>query len=516
MKTHILELEPGDDITSALDKMEWSNSGRILLVWPHGKKLLNRKLDLVLLQRKSLNIGAQLALVSKDSEIRYHAFHLGIPVFSSLKKAQNDHWRVPRRYRKQTDKENLHGIDRRGNGVKLLQIAAMKRVKPTTSTSARVLFFTAGIISVLAIAATLVPTAQITIKPKIQQQEIQLDVFTSDLIEGTSLLGAVPSEMITIDVEGRDMIDVTGTLYLPYQSAVGQVIFRNLTDQAIDLPEGTIVRPLGDSERRYATMQSRVVPAGTDQNISVEVKCLLPGTQGNLPAKSINAIEGNLGTLLSVSNDVAIVGGTDRMEPVPSDADRVALSERLDSTLLETAKQEILAIISSKDLLLTNTLKSVETLEEQYLPDGKLPADTLSLTWRKQYEARIVRYDQMQILLTSILDANMPEGYEPQHKEIEIEFLESPHETEDMRIAWKIKVTRTLQAAINSTQATQTAIGLTPDEAADRLNTIYPLAAAPEIILRPTWWPVMPILPFNIDIQTITAEGIPPSETAGS
>jgi len=105
MKTYIIQLQGHDDIVSARDKMGWAKGGRILLVWPERGDALNRRLDLTLLQRRSVELGAQLAIVSQDAEVRYHAPRLGIPVYKSLRKAQNEHWRVPRRFRTTANRE---------------------------------------------------------------------------------------------------------------------------------------------------------------------------------------------------------------------------------------------------------------------------------------------------------------------------------------------------------------------------------------------------------------------------
>ena len=67
MKTQILQLETYDDQVSACDKIKWSQADRILLVWPARGKILNRKLDLLLLKRQSIAQGAQLALVTRDA-----------------------------------------------------------------------------------------------------------------------------------------------------------------------------------------------------------------------------------------------------------------------------------------------------------------------------------------------------------------------------------------------------------------------------------------------------------------
>ena len=79
MKTHIIKLEPHDDVISTRDKMGWGKTGRILLVWPDRGRVLKRQLDLVLLQRHSNLLGVQLGIVCKDEDIRKQAQELAIP-----------------------------------------------------------------------------------------------------------------------------------------------------------------------------------------------------------------------------------------------------------------------------------------------------------------------------------------------------------------------------------------------------------------------------------------------------
>ena len=96
MKTQIIQLEAYDDTVSVRDKMGWGQTSRILLVWPAQGRPLDRRLDLVLLLRHSLALGAQLGLVTQDSQVRLTALELSIPVFKNLRQAQTGRWRVGR------------------------------------------------------------------------------------------------------------------------------------------------------------------------------------------------------------------------------------------------------------------------------------------------------------------------------------------------------------------------------------------------------------------------------------
>ena len=65
MKTHVIQLEPHDDVISIRDKMSWAKTGRILLVFPARVRSRFLTLDLRLLQRQAESLGAQLAVVTR-------------------------------------------------------------------------------------------------------------------------------------------------------------------------------------------------------------------------------------------------------------------------------------------------------------------------------------------------------------------------------------------------------------------------------------------------------------------
>ena len=183
MKTYILQLEAHDDIISTRDKLGWAKSGRILLVWPERGRVLHRRLDLELLKRHSQMVGAQLALVTKDPDVRYYAVRLGIPVFKSLRKAQSDRWRLPRRFRNlEADNNKKSLIERRepgstdpsrpGGKIPLSPAAPAPKLNPLT----RLVFFTLGVAALLSIAATLIPSAQVVLIPKSEAQTTTIEV----------------------------------------------------------------------------------------------------------------------------------------------------------------------------------------------------------------------------------------------------------------------------------------------------------------------------------------------------
>lgn len=514
MKTYILRLEPHDDLVSTRDKMGWAKDSRILLVWPEKKTLLSRRLDLILLQRHSRKLGSQLALVTRDPEVHYFAPRLGIPVFRSLQKAQGQHWRVPRRFRRfqeMAEKPELHTrLDNKSLGKLRLSEpessladqrppAAAFKMKPL----ARLALFFAGVLAVLALAASLAPSARLVLTPRTMVQDVLVDAWTGAEINSVNISGAVPAELISVAVEGRDSLPASGTVRLPSLPASGTVTFTNLTDQPVKIPQGSGVRgtEVKIASLRFVTTRAGEVPAGSGETLDLPVQCVTHGPQGNLPAGTLVAIEGLLGTQLSAVNPSPTSGGSDRVLPVPTQTDRYNLAGRLRLALEKTALQEIQGQLNPGDLLIPGSLKLVKTLDESYQPAEILPGDQLVLSQRLEYQAQFVDAVTLQSLAQTVFDANLPAGYAVLASTLQLETLTQPEADKNGVVRWRIHATRQVVAQIQEAEAVQLTLGLEPLQAADRLEKSLPLEQPPRIELWPAWWPRLPFLPFRISVS---------------
>ena len=151
MKTQVLQLDPHDDIISTRDKLGWKQTGRILLVWPRKGHVLTRRLDLVLLARHTASLGAQLALITRDPQVRDNASSLGISVFDSLDTAQRSRWDRPRHWRRHIDRhtQSIPELERLQEQAHPSYPDWLKRP------AVRLGLFAVGVLAVLAIAAVL-------------------------------------------------------------------------------------------------------------------------------------------------------------------------------------------------------------------------------------------------------------------------------------------------------------------------------------------------------------------------
>jgi len=500
MKTQILQLEPHDDPVSACDKMGWSQTGRVLLVWPEGSCVLNRRLDLILVRRHSTRLGAQIAVVTHDADVRYHARQLGIPLFRSIRQAQSSAWRVPRFYRSGSRPEELRPPGPRPD------LAAIKlKASPPASgwmdaILLRIFFFTLGVMAMLSIVALLLPGAEVQVNPKTSLQEIDLPVQAVIGLDGINLAGSIPAQWSSQIVEGRDTLTVSGKGSIPSWYARGQVQFTNLTDLPASVPAGSVVLSSDPLPIRYEVVRSGEVPAGVGQTISLPVQAVEPGEAGNQPAGGIQAMEGPLGVNLVVGNLEPISGGMDQEIPIATNADRDALYERLEGTLRTSAIEEFTAS-HSPDIILLSAKPVLEgVLEKIYNPPEGEPGEQLELYMRLEYRFLTASRADLNALAQSVMDAHLRDGFTALPETIEISTVDQPVAREDGQASWRIHIRRSMQPNISDRQVIQICLGQDPRLASQRMLNDLSLAQPPTIIMSPSWWPRLPILPFRIEV----------------
>jgi len=536
MKTHIIQLEHHDDLVSACDKMNWARGGRILLVWPEGRPVLNRRLDLTLLKRRAAALGAPLALVSKDAEVQYYAPRLGIPVFRSQRKAQDANWRLPRRFRQPSLSAGYAGTaapepaetaavaataDAMGAETvapaEVLAGEAVRQARPPASrperpmpekdlsqrlaatSAARLAFFALGVVAMLAIAAVLLPGATVRVAPQTQVQEALIEIIASPQTASVDIGGSLPARWVTVTVEGRDTLAAGGQVEVPESSAGGEIVFTNLTDQAVQLPSGTVVVTEGETPVRFATTRPGLTPPGPGQSVRLPAEALEPGERGNVGANRLTAIEGLVGAQVSANNPQPMRGGRSLIIPAPSDDDRRQLTERLMAALEVTALQELQRGLGEEDVLIAASLERVETIEETVQPRPGMPAERLSLSLRLEYRALAVTGDDLRRLAETVFDANLPAGTAALDGSLRIEALDSPQGVEG-GYRFRLHTHRQISARLSQEQVIASVLGRSPEQAAQALETQLAMDEPAQIEVQPRWWPRLPVLPFRIQV----------------
>ena len=142
-------------------------------------------------------------------------------------------------------------------------------------------------------------------------------------------------------------------------------------------------------------------------------------------------------------------------------------------------------------------------LEKTLSPAINTPGELLELSLRLEFKAFEVSAQDLQQLVTPLLDASLPEGYTILPGTLSITTLAEPV-LDDQEIAhWNLLAQRQLQAVITPEEAVQLARGLPIAEARQLLFDQLPLAGSPEIKTFPSWWPFTPFLPLRIEAEVV-------------
>lgn len=494
MKTQIIQLDAQDDCLSVRDKLGWSQAERIILVWPAHGSVLNRLLDLKLVLRHASRLGAQIALVTEDPIVCFHAHQIGIPQFDDLGEVQREDWKANPVQQPEIKRDkstvNLDGLR---SYVRLN--ASLRADTPLT----RLLSIFISLAAFLAIGAVLLPGATITLTPQREIQSIQLDLLANPSSSAASTSsGMLPTYRQEVIIEGRDTITATGWTLIPDAYAIADLQLTNASTQTVTLPSGTIVASRGNVPVRFIITSSSNVLIGASKTVMVPARAINPGTSGNLPAGSLSVIDDNSGLALEVSNPRATHGGTDGSVPSPNTYDLQTLRQQLESALEQDAFSRMQSYLPVGDLLISPTMTLLETIEETQMPSINQPGDQLVLYMRAKYQCQVISLGMLHDMASNILDEKLPAGYSALPDTLVFASLPETSQGKDGFYHVATTAKRELQADIPVNRAINEVTGLTIAQAKDQLSATFSLAKPVDITLTPSWWPWLPFTALRI------------------
>ena len=494
MKTQVIQLDRHDDVTSIRDKMAWAKTSRILLVFPRRSRILERTLDLRLVQRHALALGAQLAIVAPSADIRQTARELGIPIYKSAVIAQRRTWHanIPA----EAPVKRTPGSDLRSMQQEVVPAEGHWR----NLFGVRLLFFTLAVLAMLALLVLFFPSATVALTPETRLQNLTISLNASPQVTTVTLTGGIPARQATAVFEQSKTAPVSGSVITPNTPSAGMAHFRNLSIGKVDIPSGTIIRTSGSTTVRFATTADAVMPAGVGKTVDVPIQAVEAGSTGNLPADTLIVFEGDLGTSLAVTNPSSTAGGSDKLAPIQTVDDRTHLHDALVSEILDQCKTSLPQSLSHGDIYFPSTLAIGQIISETYFPaDGQTGA-TLSLTMNMQCKAQFARSADVSSYANLALDANLPAGFEPISSVVTSATSGILLTDADGNTSWKVTAQRRLRARIDPMKTVQLIQGRSLATAGRGLVASLRLAAAPSIKVLPGWWPWLPVIPFRIAI----------------
>ncbi len=498
MKTQVIQLDSHDDVTSVRDKMSWAKTERILLVFPRRSRILERTLDLRLLQRHAVTLGAQLAIVVRSDELRRAAEGLKIPAFATTASAQRRVWE------RKNDSINPNRRFIRPDLRRMRTEAFPPEAGWRSLYKVRFLFFSLAVLAILAILSLFIPSATILLSPAIRLQRLTFTVSASSNVTTVNLAGSLPARQTSVIVEHNKTVEATGSVAIPNGRAQGLVRFQNLTTALEGIPSGTTVSTQTTPPVRFITTEDAVVEAGLHKTVEVPVQAVEAGSTGNLPADTLVAFEEvDLGTSLAVTNPSPTTGGTDRTVAIQTAADRSLVHGTLLTELLEQCKTDLQQTLTPGDIPFPDTLDVSQVLSETYFPAEGQSGNMLSLTMRLQCHVQYASLNDVNALAEMSLDANLPDNFVPSSDGLTILPASIPITDANKITRWDLQAQRLLHARLDPQTVVQLSLGRIPPDVIHRLNKSLPLDSSPVIQVRPGWWPWLPVVPFRITVSTV-------------
>jgi len=498
MKLEILELDPQDDRASVRDRLASSQAPRVILVFPNRGRTRLTRLDLVLLHRQAAQRGRELGLVTRHPLLQTAAEAAGIAHFPSIDHVPEAEWPHSR-----AAPSALAQARASGRSGELPPRPPAALLRPGRGLL-RWLWIGVAVISLLVLAAAVIPTADVLLVPanEARQETIKLKASLSSpggLPPAGLPPGLLASRQVEVGLEDTLRLPTTGSSLAPETPAGGEALFTNLGAEPATIPEGTSVRSSGHDQLRFTTTVVAELPAGQGSTVSVPIQAAQAGSPGNLPAESLDSLDGPLGLLASVSNPRALSGGADRSQATVAQADLLALQRALEDQLLEQAGTALLDELQAGERLLPGSLRVVAVLDPTF---DRAPGDLASSVGLRQ-QVRIAglaaQQADMEEAVWKVIAADPEPDWLPARPSLVITDV-SPGAAEDSEV--NVAARWTVARPLDRVRLARAISGRSVVEADRVLQRSAELAEDPQFRVHPPWLNRMPWIGSRIRITS--------------
>ncbi|HEX9676674.1 MAG TPA: baseplate J/gp47 family protein [Anaerolineales bacterium] len=500
MKLQLIHLDPEDDQISAREKLSWARASRAVLVWPRRGRVLTRRLDLVLLQRQAQHQAVELGLVTYDPTVRQLAQELGLPTFDSPDHLPESGWqtgRTPAPPARPTRKP-VQEVQRLAEQIPTPAPTLLSLSSATRNVSAGL-----AALCALAVAASILPSAEITLAPRPELQTLPIEFIVDPALEPPASGRHLPAESMKVSLEGERRSPATGTARLPSAAATGAAVLTNLTSEEVTVPAGTGLWASA-SAVRFTTTEALTLPAESEAEGEVPIQAAAPGPQGNLPAGALDAVEGLIGFQVRATNPDPTTGGADSTASAVSAADRFRLRTSLLAELQGRALSEMSEALAPGLTLVPGSLEISQILQEQFDFEVGQPTATLGLLLQVEFSGVVVSTEQVETAATRLLEADMPAGSLVVPDSLLLRrdpARDGRRPSGEYTLAYLAE--QQIAESLDFEQVRRAAAGRWSESAPSLLAERFQLDRPALIRSRPAWLPWLPWLEIRLDVRWI-------------
>ncbi len=512
-------LDADDDIATVRERLNRTEASRITLVVPTKSRVFQNLVNLKLLERYSTQYGVDVTLVTGDPATRDLARGLKLRLRGSLAGGDVAVSDAGPTVGPRIAPEGIvpagaqPGAALRRRGARSLGLETLRLRRPLDRAAAPrqgaltsvgkvagylllvTLILLAGAGVVLALPeATIRVTPATTTLTQVIAVRASTDYRSADLAKGQ-----LPARLVQATVEDAAQADSTGKKQEPAQKAAGSVRFTNRSGAELTVPSGTVVRTGMGTPLRFFTTAAATVPAGSF--VQVPVVAEQAGSDGNVPAWSINQVDGSLSFQVSVLNDAPMSGGTEKQAQLVTASDRQQLRDALYARL-KTASIEALRKDAQPGALLLTDQIAIRVEEESFDHEAGEVSKSFGLRMRLTASVLTVAADGLNRLAENAIEAATPAGATVVPGSIT---LGAPGEVriDGNTMTFRAEAQAKAVAGLDLGQLRRDVQGQTPEQARLTLTKRYRLASDPTIILQNAWLGRLPLLGMRIRVDVL-------------
>ena len=489
-----IQLEGSENITVIRDLLEHATDSQVVLYVPRGCEALeNNEVNLKVLRRWADNLALRVALVIEHRNTAVIARDAGFVVLPSLEAAQ---------------KANLAALDhkrRRRAGLPLraspglsfsnpFQPAAKRSAQPARRSNVPRPVVAAAMVGVLLLALlVLLPSATVTLKPVTEPVDASMEMTGVSGLQSVDYGQAkVPARSVSIELAMTDTIATTEMRDVPDGHAEGSVVFANKTTIPVTVTKGTVVRTSFGENLRFYTMSDVWLPGELHRTVRTGILAAEPGPGGNVPALTINTVEGELAAQVDVLNDERTSGGTVRRMATVGGDDQVRLRAKLTKRVQDEAYKQLISALQPSEFVPPDSL-AITVVKENL--DHKVgdAVDVLGLEMKVRVTGLAVDSAAGEQLLVRLLEQRMKPGFGLVPNSVQFERGSVLAATQD-QARFNMSARAATAPAINARTVQRLIAGKTVQEAKAALVGQFKLSTEPKITLggsllgRLPWW----------------------------
>jgi hypothetical protein len=347
----------------------------------------------------------------------------------------------------------------------------------------------------------IIPAAEIVVTPDSEPIEARVQLQAVPGARTDTENRVVPAQTVSIQVSGEARTKTTGRRPEPAGKAGGRVVFINMTNRQISIPQGTIVSTATGKNVQFGTLQATAL--GPNGRAVAQVEAVLPGPDGNARAGTVTRVEGPLSLSVAVSNDAGFGGGTMAPQPVVTEEDKT----RLQAELFEELKRQAFDKLVERGA--QGTFISPESIQFLPLSPAFTPfvgevSEDLFLSMSVQAVGLAVDQTEANKAALAELQRAMPPGTRLISDTIRFN-PGSVVAGEDGGVGFSVSAEGTLLRPVETNAVRNVVLGMDPEKATSLLQQRFGFAQMPEITLGPDWLPYvvpvnLPALPWRIRV----------------